>query len=63
MVGLRLPKAGKTIALNIAEALKALGVVDTPNEESRHDLDERGYTVLPGIIDSEWLDALRARFE
>ena len=50
--------------MDIARALDALGVrADLLTAQSRNDLDEKGYTVLPGIIDDEWLAALRDRFE
>lgn len=31
--------------------------------EQRRELDELGYTVIPGLVDPEWLQALRARVE
>ena len=50
--------------MDIARALDALGVrADLLTAQNRNDLDEKGYTVLPGIIDDEWLAALRDRFE
>jgi ectoine hydroxylase-related dioxygenase (phytanoyl-CoA dioxygenase family) len=50
--------------VDITEALEALGARrEVLTAESRSDLDEKGYTVLPDLIDAEWLDALRIRFE
>ena len=50
--------------MDITAALDALGTrEDVLTEQNRKDLDGKGYTVLPGIIDDEWLDALRTRFE
>ena len=50
--------------MDIARALDALGVrADLLTAQNKNDLDEKGYTVLPGIIDDEWLAALRDRFE
>ncbi|MDE2706194.1 MAG: phytanoyl-CoA dioxygenase, partial [Gemmatimonadota bacterium] len=50
--------------MDITSALDALGARDDLlAEQNRNDLDEKGYTVLPGIIDFEWLEALRTRFE
>ena len=50
--------------MDITRALDALGARDDLlTEQNRNDLDEKGYTVLPGIIDDEWLAALRDRFE
>ena len=50
--------------MNIEEALANLGASeDVLTEQNKRELDEKGYTVLPGVMDGEWLDALRARFE
>jgi ectoine hydroxylase-related dioxygenase (phytanoyl-CoA dioxygenase family) len=50
--------------MDITQALKDLGATaDAISEQTRRDLDENGYAVLPGIIDGEWLEALRIRFE
>ena len=50
--------------MDITQALKDLGATaDAISEQTRRDLDENGYAVLPGIIDGEWLEALRKRFE
>ena len=50
--------------MDITAALDALGArADVLTEQNRKDLDDKGYTVLPGIIDDEWLEALRTRFE
>jgi ectoine hydroxylase-related dioxygenase (phytanoyl-CoA dioxygenase family) len=47
---------------NISEALEALGVNDSVlTEEEKRQLDENGYILFPGLIDPEWLKALRAR--
>ena len=50
--------------MNITQALSELGATsDAISEESRRSLDERGYTLLPSIIDAAWLEDLRTRFE
>lgn len=50
--------------MDINQALRALEAgPDRLSDENRRELDEKGYTVLPGIIDGAWLAALRARFE
>ena len=50
--------------MDITAALDALGTCeDVLTDQNRKDLDDKGYTVLPGIIDVEWLEALRTRFE
>ena len=50
--------------MDIARALDALGAHQgVLTEQNRNDLDEKGYTVLPDVIDDEWLEALRTRFE
>jgi ectoine hydroxylase-related dioxygenase (phytanoyl-CoA dioxygenase family) len=50
--------------VDITAALDALGTCeDVLTDQNRKDLDDKGYTVLPGIIDVEWLEALRTRFE
>ena len=50
--------------MNIEEALKALGATrGVQAEQNEKELDDKGFTVLPGVIDAEWLEALRARFE
>ena len=50
--------------MNIAEALDALGArEDVLADQNKKELDEKGYTVLPGVISDEWLEALRTRFE
>ncbi|MCY0899189.1 MAG: phytanoyl-CoA dioxygenase family protein [Firmicutes bacterium] len=33
------------------------------NTDVRRSLDERGYVIFPGLVDRDWLDALRERFE
>lgn len=55
--------AGERLS-NIRDALRALGASqDLLSNQNKSELDEKGYTVLPGIIDGEWLQALRVRFE
>ena len=50
--------------MNITQALSELGATsDAISEENRRGLDERGYTLLPCIIDAAWLEDLRTRFE
>ncbi len=50
--------------MDITQALHDLGTTsDVITDQNRRDLDENGYTVLPNIIDAEWLEALRQRFE
>ena len=50
--------------MDITQALDDLGVGnDSLTEEAKNELDERGYAVLPGLIDDKWLAALRERFE
>ena len=50
--------------MDINQALSELDAgSDQLSDENRRDLDEKGFTVLPGVIDGAWLDALRARFE
>ena len=50
--------------MNITHALGELGATsDAIREEHRRDLDEKGYTLLPGIIDAAWLEDLRTHFE
>ena len=50
--------------MDIKQALDDLGVGnDSLTEENKKELDERGYTVLSGLIDDEWLATLRERFE
>ena len=44
--------------MDIARALDALGAHQgVLTEQNRNDLDEKGYTVLPDVIDDEWLEA------
>ena len=33
------------------------------SDRQRDELRRKGYTLLPGVIDAEWLAALRERFE
>ena len=50
--------------MDISQALEDLGVTEQGlTQEKRAELDEKGYTVLPGLIDGPWLAALRERFE
>ena len=51
--------------MDISTALEALGArEDGLTARNVSELDEKGYTVMPGIIDGEWLEAfLRERFE
>lgn len=48
----------------IEQALGALGAgADVLGDDHRRALDEKGYTVFPGLIEAPWLAALQARFE
>ena len=50
--------------MDIQQALYELGVgTDLLTKQNRNELDEKGYTVLPGLIDDQWLEALRTQFE
>ena len=50
--------------MDISQALEDLGATaQALTQEKRAELDEKGYTVLPGLIDGPWLAALRERFE
>ena len=50
--------------MNITQALAALGATDEVlTERNKTELDEKGFTLLPGVIDDHWLEALRSRFE
>ena len=50
--------------LNIDDALADLGATeDLLTQQNKTELDEKGFTVLPGIMGPDWLDDLRARFE
>ena len=50
--------------MDIGQALKDLDATGTAlPEQNRAELDEKGYTVLPGVMDGPWLGALRERFE
>ena len=50
--------------MDISQALEDLGATEQAlTQEKRAELDENGYTVLPGLIDGPWLAALRERFE
>jgi ectoine hydroxylase-related dioxygenase (phytanoyl-CoA dioxygenase family) len=50
--------------VNLTNALAALGASDALlSEQNKEDLDKKGFTILPGLIDAEWLQQLRQRFE
>jgi ectoine hydroxylase-related dioxygenase (phytanoyl-CoA dioxygenase family) len=50
--------------MNITQALEDLGARDDLlTLQDKQDLDDKGFVVLPGIMDGEWLAALRTRFE
>jgi len=56
-------KAGQTFA-KIEDVLKECGVTDATLAPAEKDsLDRNGYVVLPGVIDADWLAALRKAFE
>jgi ectoine hydroxylase-related dioxygenase (phytanoyl-CoA dioxygenase family) len=49
---------------NIKEALSALGVTgNTLSEAEKHALDVQGFVVFPSIIEPEWLERLRDKYE
>ena len=50
--------------MDTTQALDDLGIgSNSLTEENKKELDEKGYTVLPGLIDDELLATLRERFE
>ena len=50
--------------MNITDALDTLGATDDVlTEQNKKELDEKGYTLLPGVIGDEWLESLRSRLE
>ena len=50
--------------MNIKEALNYLGVNnDSLTEDQRNDLNEKGFTILPRVIDERWLSELKGQFE
>ena len=50
--------------MDITQALSDLGATpDAITDQHRRDLDENGFTLLPDLIDAEWLEFLRTRFE
>jgi len=50
--------------VDISQALEDLGAAtNVLPERNRAELDEKGYTVLPGLIDDTWLSVLRELFE
>jgi ectoine hydroxylase-related dioxygenase (phytanoyl-CoA dioxygenase family) len=57
-------EAVSVTAYGIDNALAELGVTaDTLTDAERRALDDDGYVILPGVIDAEWLDAMRDRYE
>ena len=50
--------------MNITDALDTLGATDDVlTGQNKKELDEKGYTLLPGVIGDEWLESLRRRLE
>ena len=50
--------------MDIGQALEDLDATGNAlPEQNRVELDEKGYTVLPGVMDGKWLAELRERFE
>ena len=50
--------------MNINLALEALGVTDESlTAIQKEELDKKGFTILPEIIDPLWLSQLRDHFE
>ncbi|MDP7577917.1 MAG: phytanoyl-CoA dioxygenase family protein [SAR202 cluster bacterium] len=50
--------------MDTQQALSDLGAgSDLLTQQNRDELDEKGYTVLLGLIDDQWLEALRTQFE
>ena len=50
--------------MDIKEALKYLSVnIDPLDENKKNDLDNKGFTILSGIINKQWLSKLRKQFE
>jgi ectoine hydroxylase-related dioxygenase (phytanoyl-CoA dioxygenase family) len=50
--------------VDITAALSALGADDNLlTKQHKADLDNKGFAVFPGLIDDEWLESLRTRFE
>ncbi len=50
--------------MDIAAALNALGARDhLLSQQHKADLDEKGFALFPGLIDREWIENLRTRFE
>ncbi len=50
--------------MDISQALEDLAATENAlPEQHKAELDEKGYTVLPGVMDGPWLAALREQFE
>ena len=50
--------------MNITDALDTFGATDDLlTEQNKTELDEKGYTLLLGVIGDEWLESLRSRLE
>ena len=50
--------------MDIKEALKYLSVNIVPlDENKKNDLDNKGFTILSGVINTQWLSKLREQFE
>jgi ectoine hydroxylase-related dioxygenase (phytanoyl-CoA dioxygenase family) len=50
--------------MNMEQCLADLGAsADLLSDRQRDELRRKGYTLLPGVIDNDWLAALRQRFE
>ena len=50
--------------MNIIQAMDSLGAGDeTFTEQNKTELDQKGYTILPGLIEETWLVSLRSRVE
>ena len=50
--------------MNIDDALRSLGAHhDLLTQENKVDLDQRGFTVLEGVIDHQWLIDLQILIE
>lgn len=55
---------GQSQISNIEEALALLGATDdTLSSDERRQLDEKGYIVVPGLIDRQWLTELQETFD
>ena len=50
--------------MDITAALSALGADDNLlTKQHKADLDNKGFALFPGLIDDQWLESLRTRFE